>query len=464
MKLPVHTLEALRRAAGRVPRFVEDCHDRQRSFVEDPSRYKAALCARRAGKSYGVAAWLLAGAHQHPGQRSVYITLSRSKAYEIIGSALKFYSHKYDLGIQIRGVEGSLNVCLPNGHRIWLAGCSDKSEIEKFRGEALTRAVVDEAQAFGDYLKSLVDDALTPALLDARGDLALIGTPGPVCAGYFYDVTEGRTPGVAPWPTHRWTALDNSFIPHAAQELEDIRVRNGWTVDHPTYKRESLGLWVNDANQIIYPLEPNENSYSTLPEGRYSYALGVDIGFTRCSAFVVMALRRPQQELYCLEATKVPGLLPQDLVTHVKGIQDRYKAEGISLPVIVDEGGLGVGYAETMRFHGLGAIAAEKQGKRNAQEWLRGTVIARRCKFNWTQTQPLIRECATLAFGEDQEEDERFERDACDAFLYASRFLCPSMGKEPEPPPPAYGTQQYWRQQMAAQKAKAAQAGTKKRR
>ena len=452
LSVPAAALAQLRRSAGIAPAFVANCHEKQRQFIEDRARRKAVCGGRRGGKSYGLAAWFIDKALTTPEKRSVYVSLTRGKAFEILGPALRYYSRRYNLGGEFKTVQGSLNYMFPNGHRIWLVGCDDKSEVEKIRGEAFVRAAVDECQSMGTFLKTLVEDTIEPALVDERGDLALAGSPAIVCAGYFHDVTNGSETQEK-WPTHHFTMLDNPFIPHAREELEEKKRLNKWSDDHPTLLREWLGRWVNDANQLIYPLERSRNAFGgILPEGSYAYCLGVDIGFTAATALSVVALRRPQQDLWVIESAIKAGLTPLDVCQWVRETKQRYAERNISLPVVVDEGGLGVGYAEQMRFMGIGCEAATKIGKRAAQEWLRGRVIAGTLKVDYLNAATWVAEAARLAFDENQEEADGLPNHCSDATLYAGRKLCPSLGRDPEKPGPAVGSPEWEEARMRKEK------------
>jgi len=291
---------------------------------------------------------------------------------------------------------------------------------------------VDEAQAFAGYLQELVEDVLEPTLLDTNGQLALTGTPGPVCAGYFWAVTTGQDPKVAAWPTHRWTVLDNGSIPHAGKWLAERRQSHKWDESHPTYRREWLGEWVNDAGALVYPMSRALNSYDgLLPSGDYTYALGVDLGFDGATAFVVVACRRGQGEIYVVEAEKKSGLIPAAIGARIEQYRNRYKFSRI----VVDEGGLGKGYAEQMRNDGIPVEAAEKTKKRAAQEFTRGSILSGSTKVDWSRARPLVDECMVLSWDETgEQEDDRFENHCADAFLYASRSLWALYRPEQEPP------------------------------
>jgi hypothetical protein len=422
-------------------------HPKQRAFVEDKSRRKTALCSRRAGKSWGIAADLLSGAFADPGGLSVYIAKSKGDARMILWpDVLEKMDQEYKLGLWLREVDNQLMVELPNRHRIWLAGCKDISEIEKFRGKKYRKAVVDEAQRIA-FLQELISAVLQPALIDKRGELILAGTPSPIPAGMFYEKTTGD--GSPKWPTYEWTILDNPHIPHAADELRLMREEYGWNEGHPTYQREWLGRWVRDEGSLIYPYNGMLNTFRELPQGDgWQYAIGVDLGYASSTAWVVACCRRGHPEVYVVEVEKREGLIPSAVAAHCERFAKAY--QGALL--VVDAGGLGVGYVEEMRqSYGVGAQPAEKKNKRAYQELVAGDLLSGVVRLDPWKCRPLIDEIQILQWLPDKsEEDDRFENHAADAFLYAVRALRPYY--RPEFEGPKEGTPEWHRQEWAKER------------
>lgn len=452
LSVPADLLRSLRMRAGvegswaalRDSMFAE-----QRLFVEDGSPKKAALCSRRAGKTHGTSCWLYEGADLAPNGLSAYIGLSKSQARRTSWTSFQKLNRVFQLGLKFSERDGQLYVTHRNGHTIWLAGCADASEVDKFRGatDGFHRVVVDEAQAFGSFLQELVEDALEPALLDNQGSLALTGTPGPVCAGYFHAVTTGD--GLECWPTHHWTVLQNRSIPHAAAWLERRRLEHKWSLLHPTYRREWLGEWVNDAGALVYPFERSRNTMTAREDGSWRYVLGVDLGFRDATAFVLLGTIRGSGVIHVLSAEKHANMLPQAIEARIS----QYRAKWRLGAVVVDEGGLGKGYAEQMRANGTACKPAVKTTKRAAQEWVRGLILSGQVLVDYTNARSLTDECSVLSWDEDGEaEDERFENHCADAFLYGCREI--GADYRPEKEPPKDGTPEHaeaqrlaWREQ-----------------
>ena len=483
--IPANLYSTLRRLAGFAPTYVEGCHPKQRAFIDDKSKRRCALTSRRGGKSHALGCWLLEGGEECPRGKSVFVALTRGKAKSILwDDCLAQLNERYSLGLRLKHDEGQLYVVMANGHRIWLLGVDNKSEVDKLRGERLRRAVVDEAQAFGSYLGVLIEEAIEPALMDLDGEFALTGTPSPICTGYFWAATTGGDPDVAKWPTFHWTVLDNPHIPHAARWLADKKIQNNWDDTHPRYRREFLGEWTEDIGSLVYPLTA-ENSWSPdgelpfgLPPGEYSYGLGVDLGFSlHSTAFVLAAVRRGTGQIYILSAYTRSRLIPTALAAHVQGVREMVQKEAggvgstpapVGLRVVVDEGALGKGYAEQMRVMGVTCEPAQKTEKRAYQEIVRGLVLTGHAPergdgglylggsgllVDFAKSRELVEECRKLQFDEETgQEDERYVRHCADAMLYIVRAMQPKY--DPKENEPEFGSPEYLKREMAAERTR----------
>ncbi len=461
LAVPVRWLDSLHMAAGR-PRYLEaiERNPKQLAFVQDKSKRKTARCGRRGGKTTGIAGWLYGGMLEMPGTRQVYIGLSRGLARQILWDGILLRMAKeYGLPLRETTRDGHLIITHPNGSSLWIAGCDDKREIDKFRGQAFYRVNIDEAQGFPeDVLQPLVEDAIEPALADYDGQLALTGTPSPIDVGFFHAATTGISPG---WShDHHWDIRDNPLFADRAEEvLADTRARNGWDEKHPTYQREWLGQWVHDAGALVYPIT-QENSWAPandahpygLPPGEYTYGLGIDLGFgERSTAFVLVAYRRGTGEIYILRAYTRSRLIPTALAVHVQSIRERVAREtgGSGLRVVVDEGALGKGYAEQMRSMGVGCEAAEKTEKRAYQEYVAGIIRSKGLKCNFSECQELLAETRKLQFDpETGKEDERYTRHCADGMLYIVRSLFPRY--DPQEKEPDFGSPEWHKAQAKA--------------
>ena len=263
-------------------------HAKQLSFVLDPSRFKIALCGRRAGKTVGIAFDLLDTALNMPNAVILYVTLNRASAKKILWPDITRINRERELGGIVNHSE--LNIKFPNGSIIYLTGAKDQTEIEKFRGLAIKKIVIDEAGSFKRYLTEMIEEVLIPALFDHNGTLMLIGTPNAACAGAFYDACHTST-----YAQHQWTMLDNPYLEAkagrpASELIEEEITRRGLSVNDPGIQREFYGKWVKSLDTLVYRYKPT-NLYREIPEAlareRWTYVMGIDLGYNDADAIVV---------------------------------------------------------------------------------------------------------------------------------------------------------------------------------
>ena len=432
--------------------FLADLHPHQQKFIEDKSRRKVALCSRRAGKSYLILAWLIEGGLDDVGGMSVYVGRSKGDARKNLGEAIAFYQGKWPiLKLQLREQDGQLQLIVGlTRHTIWLAGAKDQAAIDKFRGSKYKRVAIDEAQEYGTYLQSLVIDVFEPSLLDKQGDLALCGTPGPVPAGLFYEVSTGDGP-YPKWPTHHWTIYQNPHIHDAEAEVDDFLARYGLNKDSATYQREYEGRWVRDAGALVYPysFEKNAITLDEVPDG-LSYVLAVDPGIVDATGFVIAAVSHTKSgKIFVLESWKRTGMDPMAVAAQVQSFQAKY---GKNLRVIIDVGGLGKGYSETLQSrYAIRCEAAEKTKKRAYQEIVAGELKAGTIKIVASACHDLLDEMAVLQWGPGHlAEDERFENHCTDALLYSVRAS--RSFYRPPTPGPVHGSDEWHKAEAAKQR------------
>lgn len=488
LKIPSSWLDALHVAAGHQPFLAAiERNPKQLAFVQDPSDLKSAVCGRRGGKTTGIAAWLYEGMLKQPGTTQLYVALSRGTARRILwDNVMAGMKRAYGLPLRETSIDGQLVIKHPNGSSLWIAGCDDKREVEKFRGQPYFRVNIDEAQGFPDeILQSLVEDAIGPALGDYDGQMALTGTPSPLDVGYFYDVSTGQKPG---WShEHHWTVRDNpwflgrppkknfAYANRAEEYLGDAAEKLGGE-DALTFRREYLGEWVHDADALIYPFSdknrwtPAEGwPYGLNPEAEWVFGLGVDLGYSegaKTLAFTLCAKQRDTGNGYLLSSYLKDRMYPSRLAEYCRDIREKVSREtGCGLRIVVDEGGLGGGWTEQMQMLGVQCEAAEKSEKRAYQEYVGGLISTGQLKADYPSCADLLAEARKLAFDpETGKEDEHFRRHCCDSMLYIVRALFPKYSPEAQGPVPERGTPAWYAQEAKAHREAAIKAQKKRKR
>lgn len=343
--------------------LVRDLHAFQKRVLRLKGRWRGAIAGRRSGKSYLMAVWLLGG---HAGQVSLYCARTLKSAKAILLPVFAELNARYDLGLVIRSVEGEVRE--PNGHVIAFHGLKDKSAADLLLGQKFRRIALDEGGAFdSELLQYCIEKVLQPTLFDVRGDMMIGGTPGPVPKGYFFDLVgdprgtgkEGR------WPTVSWDLRDNPHLSGDADEnIAEILAANGWTAEHPTFRREVLAQWVDDAGSLIYHYKGAR--WAPVPaKGRT--VLVVDFAGSDkpeaddCAFLVGRQDWDTRPNVHLLEGWRKHGINLAEIAALIRALKAKWSAS----KVIVDAGALGAGYAKTLsEVYNIDCEAADKRDKR----------------------------------------------------------------------------------------------------
>lgn len=415
--------------------FTSDLFDKQRAFVNSPSKKKSAVCGRRSGKTICCAYYLIKTAYEQK-CNVAYIALSRKSAKDIVWDVIKTILTRYK--IPYNTDLNALQFKLKNGSRISLHGASSSREVEKHRGMYYSLVIVDECGSpqFYPLLEQMVKDVIGPTLFDTGGTLCLISTPGAVCSGLFYRITEGHVPG---WDTHHWTVKDNSKFPRwrnkkgwrniAELLLEEQRQENDYDYESPIYRREWLGQWVKDSVSLVYKFDPDNNTFNELPRDitNWNYIFGIDFGIVDSSAIVIGAYSPDNPTLYIVDVFKQNGLAPSDFADIINVYYKKYN------PIVVDADANGMGaafIAEIEKRFQLPIEPAEKDDKVGFIEILNDGFRRNNIKIKNTLL-PLITELCTLQWKDIETKTLLDDGDdhCADAFLYCWRKSLHYRGK-----------------------------------
>lgn len=416
--------------------------DKQLAFQVDPSPFKTAVCSRRSGKTIACAADLVDTAINNVNVVCVYITLSRKTAKKIIWKELREINRNYSLGAKEDSTD--LSMTFPNSSVIYVSGAKDATEIEKFRGLPIKLCYIDESQSFRAYIQTLIDDIIAPALMDYAGKLCLIGTPGPVPAGYFYNCSTQNNV----WSKHAWTFFDNPFIAtkskttHRAlldRELE----RKGVLVTDASVQREWFGRWVMDSDSLLLKYNSVINNYKVLREGKMQYCMGIDLGFVDADAIAVIGWYEDSKTVYLVEESIMNKQGLTELVAEIERLRKKYDIANL----IIDEGGLGKKLAEEMRrrYH-IPVQAAEKARKMENIAFLNdalrtGRFLAKH-DSRFAQDSYLVEIDIDKSTPDKIKVKDNFHSDIIDAVLYAFKkspaYAYTAPEAKPQPDTPQY--------------------------
>lgn len=418
--------------------------EQQLAFVNDPAPFKVAVCSRRSGKTVACAAHLIHTALNHPDVSCLYITLSGVSGKRIIWKEFKKMLKNFGIKAKVNDLE--LSITFQNGAVVYVVGAKDASEIEKFRGMAMKLVYIDECQSFREYIQDLIDDIIAPALMDYAGSLCLIGTPGPVETGYFWDCWSKDNS----FSKHYWTYWENPFIPITSkmthQQLFDREMkRRGITdVNTPSVQREWFGKWVTDTESLLVTYDPHKNHYDTLPANkRWTYILGVDVGFKDADALAVLGWTDDAPDTYLIEEIITAKQGITELVEQIEHLRQKFDISKI----VMDMGGLGKKIGEEMiRRYRIPVEAADKTRKMENIALMNDALRTGRLKAK--KDSRFAQDTYLVEIDKDKSRPDkiavssRYHSDAIDAVLYPFR-LSPAYAWEPEKKGPAIGSKEW---------------------
>lgn len=453
-------LKELVKRTHRPFKLAEYLFDKQLAFVLDPAPFKIAVTTRRSGKSTACVADLINECEQTPNVVCLYITLSRKNAKRLIWQEIKRLNRAYNLKMDLN--ESDLTATGQNGSILYVCGASDRSEIENFRGLALKKVYIDEGQSFPDYIRDLIDDVLSPALMDYSGSLCVIGTPGPIPSGFFFDISTNPN-----WSHHFWSLFDN---PHLAiksgkthKDLLDRELkRRGVGPDDPSIQREWFGKWVTDKDSLVYKYNADKNNFDRLPETpaqapstgqqrilhkgspiTWNYILGIDLGYDDADALAVLAWSESTPIVYLVHESTHRHQGISELVEQISKLRAQYDFTKI----VIDTAGLGKKITEELsKRYKIAALPAEKARKLEHIELMNdalrtGTLKA---KANGQFASDAMR----VEWDNDKSRPDkkvissRFHSDICEAVLYAWRE-CYGYSHSAEEPRATEGSKQW---------------------
>lgn len=422
------------------------CFPKQLDFINDPALFVTAVTSRRAGKTTACALHLLHVANENPKTVCLYITLARTNAKKIIWPMLKDLNEE----LKLNGIanESDLSMKLPNNSIIYCSGAATASEIDRFRGLALKLVYIDEAQSFGLYLDKLIDDVLVPACFDNRGQIRLIGTPGPVPVGFFYSANNNSN-----WSKHSWTMFDNPWIERKRGEspkaiLDQELIRRGVSVDDPTIQREVFGKWVTDTATLVLHYNKEINHYDDLPTDTYNYIMGIDLGFKDADAICILGHSANSPVSYLVDELVTTKQGITELMQQVEFLRNKYNC----YKLVIDTGGLGLKIAEEMRRRWrIPVHAADKKRKFENLEILNDAL--RTARFRAKENSRFANDSMLLEWDMDKLKpdrrivSDRFHSDIIDATLYAFKESPAFSYTEPKPIP-IYGSPEWAKEEV----------------
>lgn len=438
----------------------------QERFIRDNAQLKAAICTRRAGKSYAAGLHLLKDMYYNPGVSCLYVGLTRESAARIIWKdVLKVIDDEMGLGAKFN--INALTMTLPNGSVLYILGAdSSDKERDKMLGQKFRTVVIDEASKYTINLDELVFGVLKPSVADYRGQIILIGTPSNMRKGLYYDLTSGQDPGSpGKWETkgfscYRWSFRENPYMrDKLREEMEALKQAQPGIEETPFFIQNYYGQWVAEDDSRVYRYLSGRNDFSTLPDmqgvkGSWHYVLGVDLGYNDATAFTLGAYHDFDKTLYFVDAWKREKMDLTDVANRIRMYQSKNE-----LDAIVVDGANKQGVEEMRRRHGLPLQTADKRDKAAFIELMNSDFITGRVKLHITNCSALAEEYDGLIWdprhiqpGTEDKQNKIYSKKVehphlpnhlCDASLYCWRKCYQYLSATPPGERPKPGSKEW---------------------
>jgi hypothetical protein len=487
------------------------------AMVVDPSPHISAICPRRAGKTYAAVLAALITGEAAPDRITLIISLNLKQLRRLYWaggpSGITTLARRY--GIKLECNDTSLRWEHENGSIGYLLGADNAEQIEAIRGLEADLYIIDECKSFAPgVLRLLIDDIIDPQRASRKGRLMLIGTPGFIFQGPFYEATcptakdengrpyliginaryepndrtadaWGRTAAAdLLWSCHHWTLEDNLAMPHQWADAQVKKRAKKWADTNPQWCREYLGHWAEGGFGLVFryhiakltggctwqPLRTIDNP-AGLPEEGAPWRLvgGLDLGYEAPTAFVIAAYSQRLRQIRVIHDESHVHLLPPDIAAMIRAAVDKY---GPIERIFCDAGNLGVTIVETLIREGLPCEKVDKREKYDYIELVNAAFEAGELLIvdNTAVEHQLLtvawkipdvpepeKEAKELARRGKLREDDAIPNDSTDALIYLYRGSLHHFGVPKKTDEPTQGTPEWvraWeRKQLAAARA-----------
>ena len=429
---------------------------------------RAVLTTRRAGKTWGILAGMITEALMFPRTDYRYVMLTQDQCEDVPFRVAEEMNDEFNLGCTL--LKDALKIRFPNRSMIHFYGADKKGWMGRMRGQRNRICAIDEAQDFSrpDDLVDLIDEVLRPTLLDDKGTLWLVGTPGKFKIGPFYHVTATNAAGesvgtgkLKNWHVYNWGMAHNPFMrkQYLAELKEFEKEYPGIDImTIPKIQREYFGRWVEDADDRVYEGFGLERCHYDGPwrrkdHPRAQYIGGIDLGWGDATSITIAAYEPDSPDWYVLESHKRTKAPLQYAVDQVKAYEQDYP--GIRWVCDPSKKQLMVELALRADVY---IEAAEKHEKKDWIDLFNRDMYAGHVKIVNAEQSPLVEEMIDLKWVKRPsgkvEEAPGVPNDCCDSNLYAFRkgyhYRFQPQEKAPEP-----GTKEWFEAEAKRMRARA---------
>ena len=411
----------------------------QRDVITSRSDDNVVCNPRQTGKTTLVVSACIYFALKY-GQRNKvvgYFCDSRRHAMDLLWYPLLFELDR--LGIPYKSNTTDLVITFENGCKVELFGIDDARKASRLRGYQWVAVFIDEAQSIpNDVLKKVIDSETHAGRQALSAPLFLLGTPGPMASGVFYEAIHDPKSN---YRKFHWDQKSNVLFPRFKDREDKEQAVQEWlqylvdtkfgSWENSEFRREYQCEWVSDVGALMFHLSEDNNYTGQLPPTRN--VLGIDFGWHDASAWEVVGYDQYAQKTYHLHEFQKSGLTVDGIIRETIPIVEKYKPERI----VCDTAGAGKIITETLaaeirRRYGIPVTAADKNEK---AAWVRLLDSDLRMANTFVKHNGPTWQQLSVTIWDDKasKEKEGQKCDCLDAFLYAWRWSYSYLKKVAKP-------------------------------
>lgn len=206
------------------------------------------------------------------------------------------------------------------------------------------------------------------------------------------------------------------------ETLAEERELRGIDESDPSYRRETFGEWIEDQDSLVFKYNEGVNHYEEIPEGDYTYIMGVDVGYDDADAIAILGYSAKHNQVYLVEEYLMAKKTISQLADMIIELDIKYNC----VKKVIDSGGLGKKIQEEiMQRYGITLEAAEKQRKIEFIELMNADL--RKGVVKAKKDSAFAEDCRLIQWDRDKSSPDKrvissiYHSDIADAVLYGYR-------------------------------------------
>lgn len=248
----------------------------QKTIIQNPKRWKVAVCGRRFGKTH-LAIRQLCYYAKEPNKEVWYVAPSYRAAKMIAWKKLK---HQLESLRWIKKInESELSITLKNNSVISLKGADGDGS--NLRGVGLDFLVLDE---FADINQAVWTETLRATLADKQGKALFIGTPKGT-GNWAHDLFMKSVEDPDNWASFTYSTLDGGRV--SEEEIQAAKQ----DLDERTFRQEFMATFESYTGRCFYNFDRQQHVKRWLGATPTILMLGIDFNIDPMSC-VVFALEK----------------------------------------------------------------------------------------------------------------------------------------------------------------------------